>query len=187
MTREEAIDVLVEQRLAAMGPTERATMLAGWWGIDEDDPEYGALPDELKAELARGDEPGDAMAPHCAPLLRIALRHAFVGVVNAYLEQRLAALGRPATVDGAVEVLAACPCCRFRTLDERGAYDICQVCFWQDTGSDDPDIHSGPNHMTLREARDNFARLGAVTERERAFVLPDGKERYARADEPGAP
>src|SRR5687767_10862719 len=56
-----------------------------------------------------------------------------------------------------------CPCCDYFTLDERGGYDICPVCFWEDDGQDidRPDEHSGPNHMTLREGRDNFRRLGA--------------------------
>jgi len=29
----------------------------------------------------------------------------------------------------------SCPCCGYLTLPERGAYDICPVCFWED---DDP-------------------------------------------------
>lgn len=24
----------------------------------------------------------------------------------------------------------ACPCCGYLTLDERGGYEICSVCFW---------------------------------------------------------
>ena len=27
-----------------------------------------------------------------------------------------------------------CPCCRCRTLQERGAEEICPVCYWQDDG-----------------------------------------------------
>ena len=33
----------------------------------------------------------------------------------------------------------ACPCCGFRTLDDRGGDDICPVCFWEDDGQDDHD------------------------------------------------
>ena len=32
-----------------------------------------------------------------------------------------------------------CPCCGFVTLPERGADDICPVCFWEDDGQDDHD------------------------------------------------
>ena len=30
-----------------------------------------------------------------------------------------------------------CPCCGHGTLDERGAYEICDVCGWEDDGQDD--------------------------------------------------
>src|SRR5579885_3179586 len=33
----------------------------------------------------------------------------------------------------------SCPCCGYKTLDERGGYDICPVCFWEDDGQDDAD------------------------------------------------
>ena len=41
-----------------------------------------------------------------------------------------------------------CPCCHFRTLSERGGFDVCPVCFWEDDGQDDHDadvIRGGPN------------------------------------------
>ena len=41
-----------------------------------------------------------------------------------------------------------CPCCGFRTLEERGMSEICPVCFWEDDGQDDHDAHivrGGPN------------------------------------------
>ncbi|MBZ9712743.1 CPCC family cysteine-rich protein [Deinococcus multiflagellatus] len=66
----------------------------------------------------------------------------------------------------------ACPCCGFLTLKRRGHYDICRVCFWEDDGGNDDHRHSGPNHMTLGEARQNFARLGACDEGSLAFVRP---------------
>lgn len=72
------------------------------------------------------------------------------------------------------------PCCTHRTLSERGGYAICPVCFWEDDGSYELDRVSGPNRMTLREARENFVRLGAVSEDAVAHVLPDGPSRYPR-------
>jgi hypothetical protein len=56
-----------------------------------------------------------------------------------------------------------CPCCDYVSLAERGNYLICPVCFWEDDGLDvdELDEESGPNHITLREARDNFAMFGA--------------------------
>lgn len=62
-----------------------------------------------------------------------------------------------------------CPCCGYLTLSERGGYEICPVCFWEDDGQDDhdaDDIRGGPNYeLSLTRARDNFSRIGACSER----------------------
>jgi hypothetical protein len=69
-----------------------------------------------------------------------------------------------------------CPCCRYVTLTERGSFEICPVCFWEDDGQDDPDadvVPGGPNgQLSLTQARQNFALLGACDARCRAFVRP---------------
>ena len=69
-----------------------------------------------------------------------------------------------------------CPCCGFVTLPERGSYDLCPVCFWEDDGQDDHDadqVRGGPNYsLSLTEARRNFARTGAVEERLLPHVRP---------------
>lgn len=87
-----------------------------------------------------------------------------------------------------------CLCCGYRTLDERGAFDICPVCFWEDemyfmfdkmiqdgvidtiynhnncddedyNGEDILDIPSSANHgITLREGRENYKKIGACCE-----------------------
>lgn len=61
-----------------------------------------------------------------------------------------------------------CPCCGCKTLSERGGFDICQVCFWEDDGQDDYDAdvkRGGPNgSLSLKEARENYLRLGACEE-----------------------
>ena len=61
-----------------------------------------------------------------------------------------------------------CPCCRCLTLAERGGYEICPVCFWEDDGQDEVDsltVRGGPNAMlSLAQARANFATLGACDE-----------------------
>ncbi|WP_456715416.1 CPCC family cysteine-rich protein [Bradyrhizobium sp. USDA 4353] len=58
-----------------------------------------------------------------------------------------------------------CPCCRFLTLGERGGFEICPVCYWEDDGQDDHDadlIRGGPNgRLSLTEARQNFGSCGA--------------------------
>jgi hypothetical protein len=56
-----------------------------------------------------------------------------------------------------------CPCCDYFTLGKRSEYEICQICFWEDDGIDinNINIHSGPNHITLKQGRLNFAKYGA--------------------------
>ena len=58
-----------------------------------------------------------------------------------------------------------CPCCDGKTLEVRGIFDICQVCFWQDDGQDDHDadvVRGGPNgRLSLTQARANYRFLGA--------------------------
>ena len=58
-----------------------------------------------------------------------------------------------------------CPCCGYGTLPERGADDICPVCFWEDDGQDDQDadtVRGGPNgSLSLAQARRNFREFGA--------------------------
>ena len=65
----------------------------------------------------------------------------------------------------------ACTCCRFLTLEQRGAFEICPVCFWEDDGQDDHDAdiaRGGPNStLSLSEARKNFLKFGAM---EKQFV-----------------
>lgn len=57
---------------------------------------------------------------------------------------------------------SACPCCGYPTLTERGMYEICELCNWEDDGQDDPnaeEVWGGPNgDYSLSQARDNFKR-----------------------------
>lgn len=68
--------------------------------------------------------------------------------------------------------LLQCACCDHFSLDE-GDWEICPVCFWEDDGlgMSEPDEESGPNHITLRQARANFAAFGACEHRVLANVL----------------
>jgi hypothetical protein len=68
-----------------------------------------------------------------------------------------------------------CPCCGYKTLSERGGYEICPVCFWEDgQGDEDADIvGGGPNaELSLAEARKNFLTIGACEEAMLPHVRP---------------
>ena len=178
MTREDAITVLARRDLDQLSPAEREALLIDWWTIDGSDPDHAELPEALAKRLAGSDRPQDPANALYDPLLQLALRRAYRGVSNAYLSGQLVALGRPATVEGAIEELAECPCCEYRSLPAHGEYEICPVCFWEDDGTSDLDSLSGPNHLTLREARLNVERFGAVTADAKRHVLADGRQRY---------
>jgi hypothetical protein len=78
--------------------------------------------------------------------------------------------------------LFPCPCCHHTTLTERGGFDICPVCFWEDDGQDDHDatvVRGGPNGaLSLEQARRNYRSFGACDEHSKAHVrLPLPEER----------
>jgi hypothetical protein len=79
-----------------------------------------------------------------------------------------------------------CPCCGYPTLTEPppGTFEVCPVCFWEDDDSQfrDPEYAGGANTESLVEARENFARFGAISESHRAHVRPPtDEERASRA------
>jgi hypothetical protein len=67
-----------------------------------------------------------------------------------------------------------CPCCGHPTLTERGRYEICDECWWEDDGQDDHDsavVRGGPNgSLSLDAARSRYVQEGGVRG---AHVPPD--------------
>jgi len=59
----------------------------------------------------------------------------------------------------------ACLCCGFRTFDESpvDSYAICPVCFWEadPVQAVDHGCDGGANRVCLKQARRNFAAMGA--------------------------
>jgi hypothetical protein len=59
--------------------------------------------------------------------------------------------------------LFTCPGCGYPTLSERGSYEICDVCNWEDDYQDDKDadkVWGGPNkNLSLTENRINIGRI----------------------------
>jgi Cysteine-rich CPCC len=56
-----------------------------------------------------------------------------------------------------------CPCCGYRTLPERGYFELCPVCWWEDDPgqADQPWAWGGPNGISLVEAQQAYLRYGA--------------------------
>lgn len=60
----------------------------------------------------------------------------------------------------------SCPCCGHVTLAERGGYEICGDCGWEDDGQDDHDaevVRGGPNgRQSLADARADYINEGGT-------------------------
>lgn len=69
-----------------------------------------------------------------------------------------------------------CPCCGCKTLGERGDYEICAVCFWEDDGQDDDDadeVFGGSNgNLSLTVGRANYRAFGASCRQDLQHVRP---------------
>jgi hypothetical protein len=59
--------------------------------------------------------------------------------------------------------LLTCACCGYKTIGERGNWEICPVCFWEDDPVQfrDPDFGGGANKPSLRQAQKNYCTCGA--------------------------
>src|SRR6478735_6352156 len=69
-----------------------------------------------------------------------------------------------------------CPCCAYKTLRERGTFQVCAVCYWEDDGQDDFDadvMRGGPNgDLSLTQGRANYMAFGASREEDLPHVRP---------------
>jgi hypothetical protein len=183
MTRGDAISLLVQRDLAKLSEEDRLSHLLNWWSIEAGDSDYDCLPEATKAAMAASDEPHDPMNSLYDALLRVALSASYRGVVNSYLRKEISTLGFDQPVEGEMAVMTPCNCCGYCTLEEPVLGEICRVCFWEYDGTQDLDRVSGANHMTLRNARLNYDRFGAMSESARKHVAPDGTQRYARVQD----
>jgi len=62
-----------------------------------------------------------------------------------------------------------CICCGNFTLssEQQGTYEICPVCFWEDDAIqfNDPEYEGGANGISLNRARENYKKIGAISEK----------------------
>ena len=72
-----------------------------------------------------------------------------------------------------------CPCCNKLTLENEppGTFDICPVCYWEDDNVqfEDPDYAGGANKVSLNTARQNFKKIGAISEEFLKYVRKPSK------------
>lgn len=182
MKRDEAISIIINSTIDGMSDRTRQEILFDWWGIDQEHSEYYRLSEALRTEILRFDEPQrDAKDESYNTLIFVALSKKYLGVRNEYLSKRVSEiLHSNYEVEGLVDELFTCPCCEFKTLQTKGEYDICPVCYWEDDGNLNPLYYSSPNHMTLAQGRKNFAEFGAVSESLLQFLESDRLDMYIK-------
>lgn len=165
MNREEAITIILKHDIKMLSKQERESILLNCWGIDEEDIEFSELSEDLQEELLKFEEPTrDVMDERYGPLIMNAIKGSYYGEKNQCLSELILKItNKKVIVEGEPEKLFTCPCCQYETLKERGQYDVCPVCSWEDDGNNDPSRYSGVNHMTLEEGRANFDKYGAIT------------------------
>ena len=140
-----------------------------------------AEPAHMDIDGAEGDAAHAAAA--AAPPSRQAQAHSSddddAARSRAWFESYLKALGS-GSVRGREEGPYRCPCCHKLTLGERGGFEICPVCFWEDDGQDEHDadvVRGGPNGaLSLSQARESYLRIGACEERVLPHVRPPRPE-----------
>ncbi|MCP5345360.1 MAG: hypothetical protein H7A04_00630 [Pseudomonadales bacterium] len=73
--------------------------------------------------------------------------------------------------------METCACCGYKTIVEKGCYEICPICYWEDDSVQeaDPWFKGGVNSPSLYEAQENYQKYGAMEERFISNVRAPGK------------
>ena len=101
--------------------------------------------------------------------------------MNSYIEKKLLKqTSKKYTILDSVESLLTCPCCDYKTIQEKGSYEICPVCKWENDGNDDINVYSSCNRLTLKEGISNFKKYGACDERSIKYVILNPSEKYPK-------
>jgi hypothetical protein len=161
MKREEAITKLSKKQLSELTDSERAeqleTMTLEDWSGSEG---WNLLPKSLIKEFEEQELKDDPRAEKYDDILLLWLKFTLRAVSNEYMKKELGV----EKIDGEPVPLESCPCCGSRTIGERGNYEICKVCWWEDDGQDNKHANKdmgGPNSgVSLTQGRINFINYG---------------------------
>lgn len=191
MTREDAIKLIVQNKLKDLNPEERQELLEiiifeeDW----SDDPDWAQLPANLLQvldEFAHNEnyDSFDFQDPKYDPIIMIGLKSDYDLATNDFLLKLAQNFDSSiSSVEGEAEIGEACPCCGYETLSSRGNLEICRVCWWEDDGQDneDADQEGGPNGMSLTVGRENFKKSGSSDpSREDLREFQDPPEKYRK-------
>lgn len=161
LKRQLAIEKYARIKLTELSPKERAEQLdimtlEDWTDVDD----WSSLPESIQEEFSNVDEIKNPQSKKYDPILLIWLKESLQHLSNEFLCSKL----NIENIIGEAIQLESCPCCGFRTIAERGNYNICKVCWWEDDGQDNeysPEEKSGPNYgISLVLGRFNYIMYG---------------------------
>ncbi len=161
LERQNAIQQYSIIKLSDLSDKERAEQLEimtleFWSNADE----WDLLPKSVRKEFENGEEIENPTSEKYDSVLMIWLKNRLQSVTNEFLCKKL----NIAKIIGETIELESCPCCGYRPIRERGNYEICKVCWWEDDGQDNQDseqIMGGPNYgISLVMGRYNYLIYG---------------------------
>ncbi len=161
MDRKEVLEKYITIIIANFSEDERegtlTSLLLGDWC---DTNGWADLPQEIQEEFENDELLCSFNDQKYDEILRFKLRDDFKGIINEYLSKQTGigiTTGIPADLE-------SCPCCGFKTLEERNDFDVCKVCWWEDDGTDNniADKYGiGSNDVAnLTVARFNYLEFG---------------------------
>lgn len=161
MKRQEAVEQYAKIQLNELSAEERAEQLEIMSLEDWSDAEgWNALPLVLQKAFENREEIEHPESRIYDPVLMIWLRHRLHPISNSYICQKLGI----ESIEGEAVKMEACPCCGYRTIGERGEYEICKICWWEDDGQDNQHANQargGPNYgISLAMGRYNYLVYG---------------------------
>lgn len=157
MKRKDAINKLARIKLETFSNDERAdqleTMRMENW---ENDSEWKKLPSSIRKEFNSEKLNENPNSKRYDEVLLLWIRDALKPVTNEYLINNLGCKN----IEGEPINFESCPCCGRRTIEIRGDFDICKICWWEDDGQDNnsaDEVFGGPNYeISLTQGRYNF-------------------------------
>lgn len=185
MERQQAIEKYARIILSELSVQERIEQLEimafeDWTDI----PDWNELPSYVQKKIAEGEPLESPQSEIYDPVLMMWLKNGLYSVTNEFLCQKL----NVDSIKGNPIELQSCPCCGFKTIGERGNYEICTVCWWEDNGQDNKhsdEIMAGPNYgISLIQGRYNFIMQGLYDpNRQDLMKLKAENGKYARGRE----
>ena len=168
MDRKRTVEIIAAKEYQNISSEYRKELIFNAWGLDETDEIFPRLSSSLRDELLNFEQPqSDLMSSRYDTLVRLLCEDSYSSYSNEDLAVEVSEILRKTVmVYGDEPERYGCPCCGEKTLFIRGEYDICSNCGWEDDGSEEENHYSGPNHMTLRQGRENYLRCGRCERKE---------------------